>query len=458
MRKGVHRLEESTWLSATVANRLALHSTWCDCKPRLVRLCRGGASTKGKSTRICNSIQEHKPPPVASTCFSALADARVEERHDKGESEFLPLLGPTVVPSLTTLAAGGPLPSSNLCQLLRHLLAGLLQQLDQRRRALVLRAPQREGPARLACTASAPDAMHEVLHSSACRLLHAAEVVDADEGDAWDVQAPSSDIRRNQYRPLASCHVGAELAQHFLALPLLLVAVDGAAPHAFVRVLELLLEAVATSLGPCKDHRALVRAEVLLEVIHQFPALLLPLAHADLLLHHLVQGELVSPRTLPNAYLDGRFACERGSSGLYFFRPCCCEEQCLACGAPTLLGRAGLGAHADDLADGRLEAHVEHLVCLVQDEVGHSRQRNARAKAPLGIARAEVGQAAWRGDQDVHALPACTNLLAFRGASIHRHHTRTNGGCELLSLPGNLKRELTRGREHKYTGARWLGA
>mmetsp|Transcript_73693 Transcript_73693/g.211386 ORF Transcript_73693/g.211386 Transcript_73693/m.211386 type:complete len:216 (+) Transcript_73693:579-1226(+) len=214
--------------------------------------------------------------------------------------------------------------------------------------------------------------MHEVLHSSACRLLHATEVVDADEGDARDVQAPGSDIRRHQYRPLASCHVGAELAQHLLALPLLLVAVDGAAPHAFVRLFELRLEEIATSLGPCKDHRALFRAEVLLEVILQLVYFLLPLAHADLLRHHLVQGELVSPRTLPNAYLDGRFACERGSSGLHLFRPRCCEEQCLTLGAPTLLRRAGLGAHADDLADGRLETHVEHLVCLVQDEVGHA--------------------------------------------------------------------------------------
>mmetsp|Transcript_9399 Transcript_9399/g.24331 ORF Transcript_9399/g.24331 Transcript_9399/m.24331 type:complete len:601 (-) Transcript_9399:43-1845(-) len=367
-----------------------------------------------------------------------------------------------VSPSLAI--ACRPLPGSDVLQLLWDLLARLLQKPHKLWCPFVLRRPQSQGAPCLAGTTGAPDAVDVALYGDARGLAEVAEVVDDDEGDSRDVEAAGRDVRGHEHGLLSTCHLGAELAEHLLALPLLLVAVDGPAPHSLERLSHLLLQKVARSLGRSENYRALVGAEALLKVVLQLPNLLLELARDHLMRHALVQSELVPSGSLPDANLDSRLARESGGDGLHLLGPRRREKQRLPLGATTssagtsaLLRRAGVWAPCNDLTDGRFEAHVEHLVRLVEHEIGHRLQRDGGREAALGVSRAQVVQAAWRRDDDVRPLLERTDLLALWRASVQHNHARSHGGRKLLGLAGNLQRQLARGCHDEDAWTRGLG-
>mmetsp|Transcript_14569 Transcript_14569/g.37068 ORF Transcript_14569/g.37068 Transcript_14569/m.37068 type:complete len:305 (+) Transcript_14569:58-972(+) len=269
------------------------------------------------------------------------------------------------------------LPSSDVFELLWYLLACFLQELYKRWGPFVFRRPQGQGTPCLATTAGAPDAVDEVLHGDAGGLAVEAEVVDDDERDPGDVETASRDVRGHEHSLLSTCHPGAELAKHLLTLPLLFVAMDGPAPHSFERLPHLLLQKVACTLGCGENYGAFVRAETLLEVVLQCPNLLLELGHDHLLCDTLVQSELVPfGAALTDANLDSRRTREGGGDGLHLLGPGRREEQRLPLGATTssagtsaLFRRTRLWAPLDDLTDGGFEAHIEHLVRLVENEI-----------------------------------------------------------------------------------------
>ena len=73
---------------------------------------------------------------------------------------------------------------------------------------------------------------------------------------------------------------------------------------------------------------------------------------------------------------------------------------------------AGHATSLDNVADLRLESHVQHAVGLIQDQVLDVRQRNA---APLD----EHAQAPRCGNQDVHALLKFTQLHHQTPCQLH---------------------------------------
>mmetsp|Transcript_37950 Transcript_37950/g.89458 ORF Transcript_37950/g.89458 Transcript_37950/m.89458 type:complete len:268 (-) Transcript_37950:1443-2246(-) len=136
---------------------------------------------------------------------------------------------------------------SVLGQPLRDLLVGVSGYLDQRRRAflVVVRVPEGNALAQLACAPGAPDpvdvALHVTCHVEVDHVRH-----------PLDVQPPRRHVRCNQELGLA----GDKVLDSLVAVRLLLVAVDRARAHPLVP--QRVGEIVDTALGVGKhDHARL---------------------------------------------------------------------------------------------------------------------------------------------------------------------------------------------------------
>jgi hypothetical protein len=125
-----------------------------------------------------------------------------------------------------------------------------------------------------------------------------------------------------------------------------------------------------------------------------------------------------------------------------------------ACGSAALRWLAGLRAHLDDLADVVFEAHVEHAVSFIQDQVVHSRKIHRRRKTAIGLSCTEVKEPAWRCDEDVAAALEFAALVAFGHASEDANGSRLDRRSELLGLPVNLLSEFPCGSHYEHS---WLG-
>mmetsp|Transcript_97564 Transcript_97564/g.309435 ORF Transcript_97564/g.309435 Transcript_97564/m.309435 type:complete len:309 (+) Transcript_97564:594-1520(+) len=230
---------------------------------------------------------------------------------------------------------------------------------------------------------------------------------------------------------------------------------DGADPDAKACALQVLHHLIATSLHAGEDDGCLASAELRPYQRLQMRRLIVRIDHHHRLLYAGVGCELIAGVALADAHLDRGFGRQAGGGPLDVLWPRGREEERLpspapASGAATLLGLARLRAPADDLADVVLEAHVEHPVGLVQDEVRHGLEVDGRGVAPLLVAVAEVQQAARSGDEDVAALSQLTHLLSLADATIDGCAPRLHRWPELLGLPSDLLRQLPRGRQQQH--------
>jgi hypothetical protein len=97
---------------------------------------------------------------------------------------------------------------------------------------------------------------------------------------------------------------------------------------------------------------------------------------------------------------------------------------------------------AENAPNVRQKTHVEHAVCLVEHQV--------LERGEPGIGGAEViEQAAWRGDDHVHAASKGMFLRAHADAAVHggRGERRVHG--EIVEIGEDLRRQLARRREHQ---------
>ena len=105
-------------------------------------------------------------------------------------------------------------------------------------------------------------------------------------------------------------------------------------------------------------------------------------------------------------------------------------------------GLALLPQRAEDLVEVVGEAHVEHLVGLVEDD-GLDLVEAERAAVEV------VHRAPGRRDDHVHAAREAVELRGDRLPAVHRHDAH----AELAAVPvdglGHLHRELAGGREHE---------
>ncbi len=101
--------------------------------------------------------------------------------------------------------------------------------------------------------------------------------------------------------------------------------------------------------------------------------------------------------------------------------------------------------------DLRQEAHVGHLVGLVEDGDGDLVEL-------AGAAVQQVGEPPRGGDQDLGALAQRVDLAVDRGAADDRGRTQTDRGGVRGERLGDLGGQLTGGHEHHREGALALGA
>mmetsp|Transcript_71896 Transcript_71896/g.181400 ORF Transcript_71896/g.181400 Transcript_71896/m.181400 type:complete len:209 (-) Transcript_71896:1099-1725(-) len=193
------------------------------------------------------------------------------------------------------------------------------------------------------------------------------EVKHHDEGHPGDVETPCSNIGCNQNAFLFILWIGGhgpERAEDLLALPLLLVAMDGLGPPADDWICtprvprEPLLQEVASLLAHGEDYSGLALLQGLAQYLLQFFDFVALREHEDLLCHVWVGGETV-PGTLPDANLHSLRTCQRSCCPMHGFGPCGREKKCLPRGARERFVRISRSlARGSDLTDVGLETHV----------------------------------------------------------------------------------------------------
>ena len=100
----------------------------------------------------------------------------------------------------------------------------------------------------------------------------------------------------------------------------------------------------------------------------------------------------------------------------------------------------------DNLADLRLETHVQHTVGLIHDQVSHSFE--------VGLAGLEhIDQTSWRGDADLHAALEVTNLTTFGSTTVHGRIADAGRFAEFGAFGLGLYRKLTRRSENEDDGS-----
>ena len=113
----------------------------------------------------------------------------------------------------------------------------------------------------------------------------------------------------------------------------------------------------------------------------------------------------------------------------------------LAHGGGEEEGVAGGGHALENLVDALRETHVEHLIGLVEHHVAHVVEMSHTAVH-------QVDEASWRGNDELHALAQCVDLVDDGGAAIYGHNpdARHIFG-EILQVVANLQTEFTGRRE-----------
>ena len=250
------------------------------------------------------------------------------------------------------------------------------------------------------------------------------EVEVHDVGDLVDVDTASGDVGRNQDGDAA----GAEALEGRRAGALRLVAVDGSRGESVV--LQILDHLVRAMLGAGEDEGALHigHAEDVLEELA-----LLVLAHVGKVLVDALDGGARGRDLDPNGVFE-EGACEVGDLG----RHGCREEEVLPAGRHE--------AH-DPLHIGE-EAHVEHAVGFIEDEVGEV------AKVDEAL-RVQVEQPSGRGDEHIDAAAERIHLGADAHTAEDDGGLDGEAGTVGIKPLCNLGRQFAGGGEDQCTdGAR----
>mmetsp|Transcript_72011 Transcript_72011/g.142774 ORF Transcript_72011/g.142774 Transcript_72011/m.142774 type:complete len:365 (+) Transcript_72011:713-1807(+) len=220
-----------------------------------------------------------------------------------------------------------------------------------------------------------------------------------------------------------------EVTQRRLALTLVLVAVDGRAANL---ALHSACEAVARALGRAKDEDSgSVRHGV--DLRDESGIAVLGGREHD---HHLPYVGVGRQRVvrIAHAHLDW-LAEELGGQLAHSGGPRGGEHERLA--LPRQLG--------NDLADLRLEPHVEHAVSLIHDEVVHTREDDLTKLN-------EVVKPPWCGNYHLWVTPQFAELRAAGSSAIHHDRADAARAAELDALIADLDGKLA--RRGKYQDSR----
>ena len=259
----------------------------------------------------------------------------------------------------------------------------------------------------MARTAGAADAVQVGL------LVVGALVVD-DVRDVVDVDAAGGDVRGDEHIDLA----GAERAQRLLACALAEIAVHRADSEAALG--EVVAYSLCLALGAREDHGELAPvglqdAGEQLDLVHRVdaPHVLLDRVDSGVLVAHVGSAKVHRLRHVAAGEIDDL---PRHGGG---------EEH----------GLALRGDHRDDALDIGQEAHVEHLVGLIEHE--HLDMREVEV-ATVG----EVDDAARGADDDVDAVLQGLDLRLVRAAAVDGQDADALDATGALDVGGDLESEL----------------
>mmetsp|Transcript_103587 Transcript_103587/g.278300 ORF Transcript_103587/g.278300 Transcript_103587/m.278300 type:complete len:297 (+) Transcript_103587:356-1246(+) len=282
---------------------------------------------------------------------------------------------------------------------------------------------ERDGIPLLTSAPCSTDAVHVVLDI-------AWRVVVDDEGDTLDVQTARSDICGNENLDFTLL----EAVQSCLTFALVFVAMDGRARHPLS--INLLRQLVAHALRGAED-QALGRGVVavgdagLTQDLHHLAVLIVAAAGLQELCDVLVALQLV-------AVADGD-------------RVCAVQELL---GQPAHGRRPGGGVEhgvpltghlRQDLADLRLEAHVEHAVRLVHAQEAHRLQVDHAALD-------EVVQATRSSREQVRPAPDIRELRPLRRTAVGQRRDDASRAAKLLGVRIDLNRQFARWCHDQHNG------
>ena len=278
------------------------------------------------------------------------------------------------------------------------------QTLDLAQLGALGRIDQRDRDTGLAGAGRAADAVHV-----AFRLFRQVEVHDM--GDVVDMDAAGHDVGGDEHAD----RTGLELAQRLLAGTLALVAVDRAGVDA--GLLQIGGELVGAVLGAGEDHRLL---EIGLRQMLDEPELLGLLRHQIDALVDLLDGDDFRRHLDPD-----RIGQDLGGQLFHRTRHGGREQQRLAVGRKL----------RDDAHDVLDEAHVEHPVGLVENDVVDFGQRQ-------GTLVQQVEQTARRRDDDVDAAAHRLDLRTDRDTAEDHVMGQLGAGGVGFDVAGDLRGEL----------------
>mmetsp|Transcript_103586 Transcript_103586/g.278295 ORF Transcript_103586/g.278295 Transcript_103586/m.278295 type:complete len:297 (+) Transcript_103586:356-1246(+) len=282
---------------------------------------------------------------------------------------------------------------------------------------------ERDGIPLLTSAPCSTDAVHVVLDI-------AWRVVVDDEGDTLDVQTARSDICGNENLDFTLL----EAVQSCLTFALVFVAMDGRARHPLS--INLLRQLVAHALRGAEDQGlgvaiVLVRHAGLLQDAQTDSVLLVAAATLERLRDVLVALELVA---VPDG--DGVSAVEElCREAAHTRRPRGREEH-------GLLVARDL---RQDLADLRLEAHVEHAVRLVHAQEAHRLQVDHAALD-------EVVQATRSSREQVRPAPDIRELRPLRRTAVGQRRDDASRAAKLLGVRIDLNRQFARWCHDQHNG------
>mmetsp|Transcript_80165 Transcript_80165/g.206337 ORF Transcript_80165/g.206337 Transcript_80165/m.206337 type:complete len:307 (-) Transcript_80165:280-1200(-) len=197
---------------------------------------------------------------------------------------------------------------------------------------------------------------------------------------------------------------------------------------------ELLCENLARSLHLTEDQAPIPLREALQELKELLILLLLRLTKSYVLLDVLVDCKHIYCSGL---HVDGLLQ-ELTRQRTHLTRPGRSEQHGLPC-------RRDL---RNDLTNLGLEAHVEHTVGLIEDQILHILELHSAALD-------EVVQPSRACDDDLSSTSQRAQLLATRGAAITAGSADAGGPAELVRLRLDLARKLARRGQHAYVWWTW---
>ena len=381
-----------------------------------------------KSRKLTVSSAAISPATISSATISpttATISAAAASRTAAASAAFTTVIATTegaaasTATAATASASAASAKSRHLAEPLGALLVVLLEQLAKfTDDVAVLLVDKGKGGTSVTSTTGTTNPVDVVVNV-------AGKVVVDNLRDIGDVQTTTSNIGGTHDGSVAAL----EAAKGILALPLGLVAVNGAGGEALGT--ENVLEVVARALGLDEDEdESLLNGE---EETHQRLELVTVLDVLNGL------GNVLAGRTDTADGEEDVLTHEVTGETLDVGGEGCREHHRL-----TIVAK-GHALLLDDATDLRLEAHVQHAISLIEDEELDGLHGNATTLD-------EIDETAGSSDEHVAAALDLAKLIPDVGTTVDDDGSNTGGVGEALGLFVDLARKLTGGGEDEGVG------